>query len=43
MIENISKFDSKKIRQNVIANYSENMVIKKFETQLKKCLQNKKQ
>jgi glycosyltransferase involved in cell wall biosynthesis len=42
MIENISKFDSKKIRQNVIANYSENMVIKKFETQLKKCLQNKK-
>ncbi|MFT4645597.1 MAG: glycosyltransferase involved in cell wall biosynthesis, partial [Planctomycetota bacterium] len=34
MIENISKFDSKKIRQNVIANYSENMVIKKFETQL---------
>ena len=43
MIENISKFDSKKIRQNVIANYSENMVIKKFETQLIKCLQNKKQ
>lgn len=43
MIDNLANFDAHVIRANVIANYSEEVISKKLEKHLIKCLQYKKQ